>query len=210
MFVPVEPAFLMALQADGELWADAYKQNILLVGPTTLLYVIRIINVLWQQERQARNVQEVMDRGTELYEKFVGFVTDMEVLGDSLRKSDQHYTNAMKKLADGRGNLIRQVEMLRKLGLRTTKSIPKNLLDRADVRSGRTRAGRKRRRDRHARIKARESSNEQSDRQPQMALERANGQPAQGGRFSVSGRDTASRRRDKEHLVPAGVSRASI
>jgi DNA recombination protein RmuC len=133
MFVPIEPALLMALQADSELWADGYKQGILLVGPTTLLYVIRIINVLWQQERQARNVREVMDRGTELYEKFVGFVTDMEVLGDSLRKSDQHYTSAMKKLADGRGNLIRQVEMLKKLGLRTTKSIPKALLDRADV-----------------------------------------------------------------------------
>src|ERR1700738_2818804 len=133
MFVPIEPAFLMALQADSELWADAYKQGILLVGPTTLLYVIRIINVLWQQERQARNVREVMLRGPELYEKFVGFVTDMEVLGDSLRKSDQHYTNDMKKLADGRGNLIRQVEMLKKLGLPTTKSIPKALLDRADV-----------------------------------------------------------------------------
>jgi DNA recombination protein RmuC len=133
MFVPVEPAFLMALQADSELWADAYKQGILLVGPTTLLYVIRIVNVLWQQERQARNVREVMDRGTELYEKFVGFVTDMEMLGESLRSGGQRYENAMKKLADGRGNLIRQVEMLKKLGLRTTKSIPKKLLDRADV-----------------------------------------------------------------------------
>jgi len=133
MFVPVEPALLMSLQADTELWADAYKQGILLVGPTTLLYVIRIINVLWQQERQVRNVREVMDRGTELYEKFVGFVTDMEVLGDSLRKSTQNYDGAMNKLADGRGNLIRQVEMLKKLGLRTTKSIPKKLLDRADV-----------------------------------------------------------------------------
>ncbi len=133
MFVPVEPAFLMALQADSELWADAYKQGILLVGPTTLLYVIRIVNMLWQQERQARNVREVMERGTELYEKFVGFVTDMEVIGDSLRKTDEHYSNAMKKLADGRGNLIRQVELLKKLGLRTTKSIPKKLLDRADV-----------------------------------------------------------------------------
>ncbi len=133
MFVPVEPALLMVLQADAELWADAYKQSILLVGPTTLLYVIRIINVLWQQERQARNVREVMDRGTKLYEKFVGFVTDMEVLGDSLRRCDQHYTSAMKKLVDGRENLIRQVEMLKKLGIRTTKSIPKALLDRADV-----------------------------------------------------------------------------
>lgn len=133
MFVPVEPAFLMALQGDPELWADAYKQGILLVGPTTLLYVIRIIHVLWQQERQARNVREVMDRGTELYEKFVGFVTDMEVLGDSLRKSGQHYENAMKKLADGRGNLIRRVELLKKLGLQTNKALPKKLLDRAGV-----------------------------------------------------------------------------
>ena len=133
MFIPIEPAFLMALQCDGELWADAYKQGILLVGPTTLLYVIRIINVLWQQERQARNVQDVMKRGTELYEKFAGFVTDMELIGDSLRKTDKHYGEAMKKLADGRGNLIRQVEMLKELGIRTNKSIPKNLLDRADV-----------------------------------------------------------------------------
>jgi DNA recombination protein RmuC len=123
----------LALQCDAELWADAYKQGILLVGPTTLLYVIRIINVLWQQERQARNVREVMERGSELYEKFVGFVTDMDVIGDSIRKTDQHYSNAMKKLAEGRGNLIRQVEMLKKLGLRTNKSIPKSLLDRADV-----------------------------------------------------------------------------
>jgi DNA recombination protein RmuC len=78
-------------------------------------------------------VREVMERGSELYEKFVGFVTDMEVIGDSIRKTDQSYTNAMKKLVDGRGNLIRQVELLKKLGLRTNKSIPKNLLDRADV-----------------------------------------------------------------------------
>jgi DNA recombination protein RmuC len=75
----------------------------------------------------------VMERGSELYEKFVGFVTDMEVIGDNLRKTDQSYTNAMKKLADGRGNLIRQVELLKKLGIRSNKSIPRALLDRADV-----------------------------------------------------------------------------
>ncbi len=133
LFVPVEPAFLMALQNDPDLWADAYKQCILLVGPTTLLYVIRIVNVLWQQERQARNVKDVMDRGAELYDKFVGFVSDMEAIGDSLRKTDTSYTNAMKKLGEGRGNLIRQVEMLKQLGIRSTKSLPKSLLDRADV-----------------------------------------------------------------------------
>lgn len=133
MFIPIEPAFLLALQNDEDLWADAYRQGILLVGPTTLLYVIRIVNVLWQQERQARNVKEVMDRGTELYDKFVGFVSDMEAIGESLRRTDQSYANAMKKLSDGRGNLVRQVEMLKQLGIRSTKSLPKNLLDAADV-----------------------------------------------------------------------------
>ncbi len=133
LFVPIEPAFLLALQNDPALWTDAYKQGILLVGPTTLLYVIRIVNVLWQQERQARNVKEVMDRGSELYDKFVGFVADMEAIGDSLRRTDSAYAGAMKKLGEGRGNLIRQVEMLKKLGIRTTKSLPRNLLDRAEV-----------------------------------------------------------------------------
>jgi DNA recombination protein RmuC len=133
LFVPVEPAFLMALQNDAALWADAYKQGILLVGPTTLLYVIRIVNVLWQQEVQARSVQDVMNRGTALYEKFVGFVTDLEAVGKGLRTADQSYETALKKLSQGPGNLIRQVEMLKQLGIRTTKSLPKNLLDRADV-----------------------------------------------------------------------------
>ena len=133
LFVPIEPAFLLALQNDSELWADAYKQGILLVGPTTLLYVIRIVNVLWQQERQARNVSDVMERGAELYDKFVGFVTDMEAIGDSLRRTDTSYANAMKKLSEGRGNLVRQVELLKQLGIRTTKSLPKSLVDKADT-----------------------------------------------------------------------------
>jgi len=132
MFVPVEPAFLLALQAEGELWAEAYKQGILLVGPTTLLYVIRIVNVLWQQESQARNVHEVMDRGAELYDKFVNFVADLEKVGTSLRSLDTNYTNAMKKLSQGRGNLVRQAEMLKELGVRSTKSLPKTLVDQAE------------------------------------------------------------------------------
>jgi DNA recombination protein RmuC len=131
LFVPIEPAFLIALQSDNALWADAYKQNILLVGPTTLLYIIRIVNVLWQQELQARNVQDVMDRGAELYDKFVGFVCDLEAVGKSLRSADQNYSAAMKKLSEGRGNLVRQVELLKQLGLRTSKSLPQNLLDTA-------------------------------------------------------------------------------
>ena len=129
MFVPVEPAFLLALQNDAELWADAYQQGILLVGPTTLLYIIRIVNVLWQQEVQARSVRDVMNRGAELYDKFANFVSDLEAVGKSLRAADQSYNTAMKKLSEGRGNLLRQVEMLKQLGIRTTKSLPRNLLD---------------------------------------------------------------------------------
>ncbi|MGO8719531.1 MAG: DNA recombination protein RmuC [Acidobacteriaceae bacterium] len=133
MFVPVEPAFLLALQKDGDLWANAYQQGILLVGPTTLLYIIRIVNVLWEQEKQARNVKEVMDRGAELYDKFVGFVSDLESVGKNLRAADQSYGTAMKKLSEGRGNLVRQVEMLKELGVRTTKSLPRALLDRSEA-----------------------------------------------------------------------------
>jgi DNA recombination protein RmuC len=131
MFVPIEPAFLLALQGDTNLWADAYHQGILLVGPTTLLYVIRIVNVLWQQELQARSVRDVMDRGAELYDKFVNFVADLEKVGASLHAADTNYANAMKKLSEGRGNLVRQVEMLKGLGIRTAKSLPRNLLDAA-------------------------------------------------------------------------------
>jgi DNA recombination protein RmuC len=131
MFVPIEPAFLLALQNDSELWADAYQQGILLVGPTTLLYIIRIVNVLWQQELQARSVRDVMNRGAELYDKFVGFVSDLEAVGKSLRAADLSYNTAMKKLSEGRGNLVRQVEMLKQLGIRTSKSLPRNLLETA-------------------------------------------------------------------------------
>jgi len=133
MFVPIEPAFLLALQNDPDLWAEAYRQGILLVGPTTLLYIIRIVHVLWLQELQARSVRDVMDRGAELYDKFVGFVGDLEKVGASLKAADSNYMNAMKKLSEGKGNLIRQVEMLKSLGVRTTKSLPRNLLEAAEA-----------------------------------------------------------------------------
>ncbi|HUH63252.1 MAG TPA: DNA recombination protein RmuC [Terracidiphilus sp.] len=133
MFVPVEPAFLTALQSDDALWADGYAQNVLLVGPTTLLYVIRIVNVLWQQETQSRNVKEVMDRGARLYEKFVGFVGDMEAIGSSLHDASQSYEAARKKLSVGDGNLIRQVEMLRQLGVKPRKTLPQSALDSAEL-----------------------------------------------------------------------------
>ena len=131
MFVPIEPAFLVALHEDEGLWRYAYEKEVLLVGPTTLLFVIRIVDNLWQQELQARSVQDVMNRGAELYDKFVNFVSDLEAVGKSLRGADQSYSNAMKKLSEGRGNLIRQVELLKQLGIRTSKQMPRGLLDAA-------------------------------------------------------------------------------
>jgi DNA recombination protein RmuC len=133
MFVPIEPAFLAALHEDDALWRDAYERQILLVGPTTLLFVIRIVDSLWQQDFQVRNFQEVMDRGAALYEKFVGFAADLEALGANLRKMDQAYTGAMKKFSEGPGNLVRQVEMLRQLGVKPGKSLPRNVLAGADL-----------------------------------------------------------------------------
>jgi DNA recombination protein RmuC len=123
MFVPVEPAFLIALQNDSSLWADAYQQKILLVGPTTLLYVIRIVSVLWHQEAQVRNVDEVMDRGAKLYEKFAGFIDDMEEIGKGLQGASKSYAEARKKLSEGPGNLVIQAEKLRQLGVKRKPQI---------------------------------------------------------------------------------------
>jgi DNA recombination protein RmuC len=133
MFIPIEPAFLVAIHEDGDLWHYAYEKQILLVGPTTLLFVIRIVDNLWRQELQSRSVDAVMDRGIKLYEKFVGFIADIEAIGKSLRGANQSYEDAKGKLTGGPGNLIRQVEMLKQLGIRTGKSIPRHLLDIAGV-----------------------------------------------------------------------------
>ena len=133
MFIPIEPAFLLAMQEAGDLWREAYERNVLLVGPTTLLFVIRIVDNLWQQEQQARSVADIVERGTKLYEKFVNFVADLTKVGDSLRSADQSYQNAMSKLSTGSGNLVRQTEMLKKAGIRTSKQLPSKLLDAAGL-----------------------------------------------------------------------------
>ncbi len=133
MFVPIEPAFLLALQGDENIWYEAYRKKVLLCGPTTVLFVIRIVVDLWRQERQARNVEEVMKRGALLYEKFVGFVSDMEKVGKNLQSAREAHGDAMDKLAKENGNLVGQAEKLKKLGIRTSKSLPVNLVDAAEV-----------------------------------------------------------------------------
>jgi len=135
MFVPIEPAFLLALQNDDALWHDAYSKGVLLSGPTTVLFVIRIVADLWHQQRQADNVEKVMKRGTELYDKFVGFVSNLESVGSSLIDAQNAYNEAYKQLSTGSGNLVRQVEMLRKLGVapKTKKQIPAKMLEAAEL-----------------------------------------------------------------------------
>jgi DNA recombination protein RmuC len=135
MFVPIEPAFLLALENDEAIWHDSYAKGVLLSGPTTVLFVIRIVRDLWRQEQQARNVEKVMKRGAELYDKFVGFVSNLESVGSSLYDARQAYDEAFKQLSTGRGNLVQQVEMLRKLGVapKGKKQIPAKLLEDADL-----------------------------------------------------------------------------
>jgi len=129
MFVPIEPAFLLALQNDETLWHDAYAKNVLLSGPTTVLFVIRIVADLWRQEMQVQNVKNVMKRGAELYDKFVGFVTNLESVGDAILKARNAYDEASRQLSTGPGNLVRRVEMLRELGVAPKKQMPQGLLE---------------------------------------------------------------------------------
>ena len=124
LFIPVEPAFMMAIAHDPELFMEAWSRQVLLVSPSTLLFVLRTVEHLWRQEAQSRNAQDIASRGAELYDKLVGFVEDLDQLGDRLRQAQTSYDKARGKFSTGRGNLVRQAEMLRELGLRPTKTLP--------------------------------------------------------------------------------------
>lgn len=132
MFIPVEPAFMVATSQDGQLWQDAWSRNVLLVSPSTLLFVVRTVAHLWRQERQARNAQDIARRGAELYDKFVGFVESLEQVGTRLQQAQKAYDDAHKRLSSGRGSLARQAEMLRDLGVKPSKQLPDALLDDSD------------------------------------------------------------------------------
>lgn len=131
MFVPIEPAYMLALAHDSSLWQTAWDQNVLLVGPSTLLFVIRTVAQLWRTEQQNRNAQAIADRGAELYDKLAAFVKDLEDIGKNLDRAKSSYDEAYKKLYIGRGNAIRQAEMLRELGVKTNKHLPGQLVEMA-------------------------------------------------------------------------------
>ncbi|CNI21981.1 DNA recombination protein RmuC [Yersinia ruckeri] len=133
MFIPVEPAFLVAIDKQPELINEALQHNIMLVSPTTLLVALRTITNLWRYEHQSQNAQLIAERAGRLYDKLRLFVDDMESIGQSLDKAHISYRQAMNKLAQGRGNLIGQVEGFRALGVEVKKPISPSLVARASA-----------------------------------------------------------------------------
>ncbi|HIF9523149.1 TPA: DNA recombination protein RmuC [Photobacterium damselae] len=131
MFIPVEPAFQAAIEADPALIRDAMDLNIMLVSPTTLLVALRTINNLWRNERQNQNAKEIAERASRLYDKLRLFVTDMEAMGASLEKANQSYQGAMNKLVSGRGNVLRQAESFKQLGVEVKRDINPQLTEKA-------------------------------------------------------------------------------
>ncbi len=131
MFIPIEPAFMLAISHDSQLWHEAWRRNVLLVSPSTLLFVVRTVAHLWRQEQQSRNAQEIASRGAELYDKLAGFVEDLDGLGLKLQQAQKAYENAYSKFSSGRGNVIRQAQMLKELGVKPAKQLHAKLVDAA-------------------------------------------------------------------------------
>ena len=133
MFVPIEPAFLLALKTAPNLYQEALAKNIVLVCPSTLMATLRTVAHLWRQDHQNRNALEIAKQCGTLYDKFVGFVEDLEKLGQRLDQAQTSYHDAFNKLKSGKGNLIRTAEKVRELGVKPSKNISTPLLDSSDV-----------------------------------------------------------------------------
>ena len=131
MFVPIEPAFAIAINQDSSLYNKAFEQNIIIVTPSTLLATLRTIDSMWNNEKQQRNAIEIARQAGALYDKFEGFVGDLMKVGKKMDDAKDEYRGAMNKLVDGRGNIITSIEKLKKMGAKAKKSIPESLIKRA-------------------------------------------------------------------------------
>ncbi len=129
LFIPIEASFSVAIQEDQELFSFAWDLKVVIVSPSTLLATLRTISSIWQQENQTRNAIEIARQGGALYDKFVGFIGDMENIGKNLDTTRKTYDAAVNKLHVGSGNLVRRVESIRKLGAKASKELPKKMLD---------------------------------------------------------------------------------
>ena len=131
MFIANEPALTIALKEDHSLYEKALDKNIVLVSTTTLMATLRTISYIWKQDLQNKNAIEIATQAGALYDKFTNFTDDLLKVGNNLKTTQNSYSDAMKKLYDGKGNLVRRTEILRELGAKTTKNIDKRLLDRS-------------------------------------------------------------------------------
>jgi DNA recombination protein RmuC len=129
MFIPIEPAFLLALKSAPNLYQEALAKNIVLVCPSTLMATLRTVAHLWRQDHQNKNALEIARQCGALYDKFVGFIDDMEKLGQRIDQAQTSYHDAFNKLKTGKGNLIRTAEKVRELGVKPSKTLPTGLLD---------------------------------------------------------------------------------
>lgn len=132
MFVPVESAFLTALQGDTQLWNYAYKKHIILLSPTNLIAYLKLISDVWKRDHHNKNAAEIARQAGALYDKFDGFVTDLLKIGKKMDDAKGDYENAMKKLSTGKGNLVGSVQKLKQLGAKASKNLPEALLERAN------------------------------------------------------------------------------
>ena len=123
LFVPIESSFAVAIQNDLELFEFAWNKRVVIVTPSTLLATLRTIASIWKQEQQTKNAIEIATRAGALYDKFVGFISDLKRIGDNIDKAKEKYNDAFGKLTSGNGNLVSRVEILRKLGARTARKI---------------------------------------------------------------------------------------
>lgn len=128
LFIPIESSFGVAVQEDHDLFSFAWDLKVVLVSPSTLLATLRTIASIWQQENQTRNALEIARQSGALYDKFVGFIGDMEKIGKGISNVQGNYSDAMNKLQTGSGNLVSRVENIKKLGAKTSKEIPKTML----------------------------------------------------------------------------------
>lgn len=132
LFIPIEPAFALALNHDNSLYTKAFERNIVIVTPATLLATLRTIDSMWTNQKQQENAYEIARLAGSLYDKFEGFVADLIKIGKKMDEAKTEYSGAMNKLVDGRGNVIVTIEKLKKMGAKTTKTLPENLLSRAE------------------------------------------------------------------------------
>jgi len=131
MFIPIEPAFAIAINDDNSIYNKAFEKNIVIVTPSTLLATLRTIDTMWNNEKQQRNAIEIARQAGALYDKFEGLVSDLTGVGKKIDDAKKDYSSAMNKLVEGRGNLITSVEKLKKLGAKAKKSLPEAIIKRA-------------------------------------------------------------------------------